>query len=185
MENKYHIDVTPEEDQLFRTLKTPQKIDNILNISLFKNKIFWVVLIIHVVILSLIGYAASPDKNQLTPETSSNIQHTEQDPLLSDKNVPIDGKPKETTPPHSPKQNISVADKNVPMDGKPKETTPQTVNPIADKRCNSLIKEYTIKKGDTIYSISKKYKLNTDKLLKINNIKDINKISIGQKLKFM
>ncbi len=40
------------------------------------------------------GYAASPDKNQLTPETSSNIQHTEQDPLLSDKNVPIDGKPK-------------------------------------------------------------------------------------------
>jgi len=42
---------------------------------------------------------------------------------------------------------------------------------------------YTIKKGDTLSEIAKKYNTTVDKLVKDNNIKDKNKIYPGQKLK--
>lgn len=47
-----------------------------------------------------------------------------------------------------------------------------------------LTQFYVVKKGDTLYAISKKYKLNFEKLKEINNIKDPQKIFVGQKLKF-
>jgi LysM repeat protein len=46
-------------------------------------------------------------------------------------------------------------------------------------------KEYIVKKGDNLYSISKRYKLSFEKLKEINNIKDPSKIVVGQKLKFL
>jgi LysM repeat protein len=46
-------------------------------------------------------------------------------------------------------------------------------------------KEYVVKKGDNLYAISKKYKLDFEKLKQLNNIKDPSKIYVGQKLKFM
>ena len=42
--------------------------------------------------------------------------------------------------------------------------------------------QYVVKKGHTLYSISKKYKVSIDQLIKKNNLKS-NNISIGQKLK--
>ena len=42
---------------------------------------------------------------------------------------------------------------------------------------------YTVKKGDTLSSIAKKYNTTVDALVKKNNIKDKNKISVGQVLK--
>ena len=47
------------------------------------------------------------------------------------------------------------------------------------------LKEYVVKKGDSFHKIVKKYKLNEKKLQTLNNIKDINKLSVGQKLKLM
>ena len=41
---------------------------------------------------------------------------------------------------------------------------------------------YTVKKGDTLGAIAKKYNTSVDKLVKDNNIKDKNKIYVGQKL---
>lgn len=41
---------------------------------------------------------------------------------------------------------------------------------------------YTVKKGDSIYSIAKKYDTTTDEIIKINNLKT-NALSIGQQLK--
>ena len=41
---------------------------------------------------------------------------------------------------------------------------------------------YTIKKGDTLYSLSKKYNISIDEIKKNNNLKN-NQLSIGQKLK--
>ena len=41
---------------------------------------------------------------------------------------------------------------------------------------------YTVKKGDTLYSISKKYNISIDEIKKNNNLKN-NQLSIGQKLK--
>ena len=46
------------------------------------------------------------------------------------------------------------------------------------------IQKYTVKPNDTIYSISKKYKLNVKKLIELNKIKDSSKIVAGQTLKF-
>jgi LysM repeat protein len=44
---------------------------------------------------------------------------------------------------------------------------------------------YQVKQGDNINSIAKKYHLVTNRLMKINNIKDPNKIYVGQTLKFL
>jgi LysM repeat protein len=42
---------------------------------------------------------------------------------------------------------------------------------------------HVVSKGDTLYSIARKNKISFDKLVKLNGIKDVNKIIIGQKLK--
>lgn len=44
---------------------------------------------------------------------------------------------------------------------------------------------YTICKGDNLYRVSVKFKINFEKLKELNNIKDPNKIYIGQTLKLM
>ena len=41
---------------------------------------------------------------------------------------------------------------------------------------------HTVKKGDTLWSIAKKYKTTVDKIANVNNIVDENKIDIGQKI---
>ena len=66
------------------------------------------------------------------------------------------------------------------------KTWPNTKKAIPVKQSNShYIKEYVVKKGDTFYGIVRKYKLNAEKLKKINNIKNENTIQVGQKLKLM
>ena len=53
---------------------------------------------------------------------------------------------------------------------------------IPTKETEKVTKDvYTVKKGDTLYSIAKKYYLTVDELKELNNITD-NTISIGQKL---
>jgi LysM repeat protein len=44
-------------------------------------------------------------------------------------------------------------------------------------------KEYTIVKGDNPYKLAKKFHVNYEELMKVNNISDPRKIQIGQKLK--
>ena len=61
-----------------------------------------------------------------------------------------------------------------PMDGKPPEIKPS--KPKVE------IKYYTIKKGDTFYSIAKNNKISITRLQKLNKIQDISKIYVGQKL---
>lgn len=51
--------------------------------------------------------------------------------------------------------------------------------PLETKTSNT----YTVKKGDTLTSIAKKYKTTVNKLVKLNNIKNKNLIYPGQKLK--
>jgi LysM repeat protein len=60
-----------------------------------------------------------------------------------------------------------------------------TPTPIAKIVNSKYTQSYTIKKGDTIHSISKRYGLNTKKLLEINHIKNPNNIRVGQVLKFL
>lgn len=48
---------------------------------------------------------------------------------------------------------------------------------------HNLSQKYVVKKGDTLSAIAKKYKTTVAKLKKLNGIKDVNKIYIGQELK--
>ncbi len=43
--------------------------------------------------------------------------------------------------------------------------------------------EYSIKKGETLWSVGKKFKINIDELIKINNIHDITKVQTGLTIK--
>ena len=57
--------------------------------------------------------------------------------------------------------------------------------PVVKEKVSRYKKEYVIKNGDTFYSIVRKYKLNPERLKKINNITNENKIQAGQTLKLM
>ena len=47
---------------------------------------------------------------------------------------------------------------------------------------NNILDEYIVKRGDTLYSISKRYNISVDEIKRINNLKT-NDISVGQILK--
>jgi len=63
----------------------------------------------------------------------------------------------------------------------PKVPSPTPV-PLPPSSSNTVT--YTVKQGDTITKIVKKYKLSTKSLLELNHIKDPNSIKVGQVLKF-
>ena len=135
----------------------------------FKSS-FWLVLAIHlfggVGLLSLTGgtkTANAEDKKFLESKESQFVGVEQPTPTPTPEPV------KEEPPPkHSPKDNWPK--------GKPKVVYP--AKPI-------ITKEYVVKKGDTLYAISKRYKLSFEKLKEINKIKDPQKIFVGQKLKFL
>jgi LysM repeat protein len=62
---------------------------------------------------------------------------------------------------------------------KVKQMEPKKVNNDYPSKPEVIV----VQKGDTIYKISKKYSVSVDNIMKINNIKDKNKILLGQKLK--
>ena len=62
---------------------------------------------------------------------------------------------------------------------KPMEQTPKQAAPAQ----KSSPKYHTVKKGDTLYAIARKYHTTVDKLCKINHIKETSILSLGQKIK--
>jgi len=71
------------------------------------------------------------------------------------------------------------------LDGSKKPLNKSKEKRISKKESKSLEKEdenHIVKKGDTLFSISKEYNISISDLIKINKLKD-NEISIGQRLK--
>ena len=186
-EQQYHIDVTPEEDNMFRTKPMKKKTTD-KYISNF-NVILGVVLIAH-----LIGAAAvfgiTPILN--SKENSLNPAQTSTPTLCSTTE-------NKTTTNNSSSAKPAVT--NVMKDVKPEQTTtntPKVSNALSTKHpiqndcsnktksvsTDNLIREYTVKPGDTIYGISKRYKLVSQRLMDLNQIKNPNQLKVGQKLKF-
>lgn len=80
----------------------------------------------------------------------------------------------------TPKTNETKIAESVPKaTSQPQEKKPEV------KTKSKYTQTYQVKQGDTINSIAKKYRLVTERLMKINNIKDPNKIYVGQTLKFL
>lgn len=162
----YHIDVTEEEACLFTDLpKIEKPAQKIKPLSVSFSKVFCLVLGIHVVAAAaLFGVSLKPTK--------------------PNEDKPAD-KPKESVY-TAEQQSAALQSKNNKIPPTPTPTPAKVVNkPVTATNTSNMTKEYVVKQGDTIYSIAQKYKLNVDRLIKMNDIKDVNKIQIGQTLKFM
>ncbi len=176
-EQNYHIDVSEEESKLF--VEPPPKkeplfdLTKIPKLSLSFPKIFCIVLGAHIVLAGiLIG-------------TSTKASAKEEDKKVLAEPFPS------PTPAPSPAPTPNV----VIQEPVPKVTTKPLPKPspkhlptpavAAPKVQSKFTEKYVVKQGDTFDKIVKKYKLNGEKLKKINNIKDPNKLAVGQTLKFL
>lgn len=61
--------------------------------------------------------------------------------------------------------------------------TEKALKPASNQKNGKLETTYTVKKGDTLSKIAQKYKTTVKVLQNLNNIKDVNKIYVGQKIK--
>ncbi|MBT7959038.1 MAG: LysM peptidoglycan-binding domain-containing protein [Akkermansiaceae bacterium] len=77
---------------------------------------------------------------------------------------------------NSDKVDLSSATKAVVVD--PKNSTSEASSGIKDSGTS-----YTIVSGDTLWSLSRRFKVSRDSLLKLNKIKDPNKLYAGRKIK--
>lgn len=168
----WHIDVTPEEDALFRDdieeIKDAPKKSKIS----FKN-IFLGVVGIHCLVA---GGIAVSSAEAFQPNNKPNLEKP-----VADLPKPYQGVVEQTAATPSPTPEVVATPQPTPIVA----TTP---NPLPQQKPQlkpALTKEYTIKKGDTLYSIARKYKLNVERLIQINKIKNPQQIQIGQKIKFM
>ena len=156
----YHIDTTQEEDNLFKDLPSETKKSTPLKQGGFA-KIFYTVFGIHLIgagLVSLSTFSANADTTKETNKAPEVAPIAESSPTPTPTPVPA------------------------PVVDKPATKAPvqQTNKPVK----KDIAKSYVVKKGDTIHSIAKKYKLSSTRLIQINNIKDTNKIIVGQVLKF-
>jgi LysM repeat protein len=174
-EQTYHIDVSEEESQLFIDQPPKQesrfvlpkfsklfKLPKISKFTLSFPKVFCIILGAHIILAcALFG-------------TSSKASAKEEDKKALNEPFP------------SPTPNVAVQEPVPKVSSKslPKSaTTPSAA--VSQKAQSKFTEKYVVKQGDTFDKIVKQYKLNSEKLKQINNIKDSNKITVGQTLKFM
>lgn len=182
-EQNYHIDTSEEEATLFvdpPVEKKPSiKLPPFPKISLSFPKIFCVVLGVHILLgVALFGTtlkdsSKEEDKKALVEPTPTPAPVPEASPSPTPHVVIQEPVPKiiqkpAATPKPTPK-----------VDSKAPATSPNNVPK------GKYTEKYIVKQGDTFHKIVQKFKLNAEKLQKINNIKDPNKIVVGQTLKFM
>jgi LysM repeat protein len=199
MNSKYHIDTTPEEDNLFnddvvegefkkQKAKSPRTVGTLV-----------IVAAVHLVgIGCLLGFSPLATEKSLSTKDET-VQTTPEQPQQEQTTSPKDNKPAEVAAQVQKPIQPVVAPKTLPKPIEPpnqattqataKIDTPKPIEPPnqATNKINTpkMTKEYVVKQGDTLNGIAKKYRLNTQRLIKLNNIQDINKVTVGQVLKFM
>ena len=158
MDSKYHIDVTEEEDRLFRdqtehengTKRKPN------------SKLIWALVVsAHIGLIGAVVGIPTLLASEPTP-----IQTTKQTSQLKAEDQAFIATPEPAI--------TSNATFNATVTSQPEKPNK-----------SNLTQTYTVKHGDTVYSISRKYKLNVGNLIKLNDLKDPNKIIPGQTLKFL
>lgn len=159
--NPYHIDVTPEEDMLFRDVVKPVSSEK-------RFKMFSLPIMAGVVLVHFAGAAVlfGSSKKETVPVV------TEPEPVPLATPMPV------STPP--PVVNNSL--ENAPKVAAAPQPSPAKTG---EGPRSSITTSYTVKSGDTFYSIVRKYKLNPQTLIKLNNIQDPAKLKTGQVLKFV
>jgi LysM repeat protein len=181
-EPTYHIDVTPEEDALFRDNTKTKNLEKFVPNS-FK-KVFCVVLGVHLLVGAAVAMSSKVSANNPPVNFTDPVPEVPVAKATSVATPQSVTKPiveSETTP--TPKLQATAVANTTKLNEI--QNKPIVKQPAGQHTNEKFVKEYTIKQGDTITNIAKKYKLNTERLIKLNNIKDVNKIQVGQKLKFM
>jgi LysM repeat protein len=182
-DTQYHIDVTPEEDMLFRE-SASNKQQTFFKKIIQPTKLgatLTIVAGLHVaIVLAIIGFTSSSNASEKTTNPNKE-QIAKQEAMQSEPTA---------TPPEVKKTDEEFLAKEInntvgPQPPPESQTSSKQIQQTANKQPVRLLDTYTVKSGDTVYSISKRYKLSVSKLIKLNDIKDPNKISVGQKLKFM
>jgi LysM repeat protein len=164
MKNKYHIDVTPEEDSLFRDKPTKEKP--------FSSKKTFVTVLSLVIVFHLFAALAVIASNSTTT-----VPTLTQNATVVQESQPIED-PTPTPAPVVTTPNI----KPVKVETDLKKEFVESKLKLSDSVPTPKI--YIVKKGDTVYNICKKYKISSNLLVKLNKIEN-NKIIVGQKLKLM
>ena len=90
------------------------------------------------------------------------------------------------------KQEVTKPNSNVAKTDTPKEpqtnvaikTSPDSTTKLAENS-SATIKTHKVKKGETLYGISKKYGISMDKLIEINGLKKNPQLLLGQKIKLV
>lgn len=78
---------------------------------------------------------------------------------------------------------IEVLIKDEPVKEEPIKKEQVIKEPVKkEKKNNDLPKIYIVKKGDSIYRIARKYKLDPNKVLRLNKLKEQEIINVGQKI---
>jgi LysM repeat protein len=167
-EQTYHIDVTPEENNLFRdVLSVTKEKPKTTNFKLVFGIVFAVHLVCAFVVFGIPLTARSCEKATETALLANTSPKEQKKNIVSTKQTS-----------HETSQ-IKEVSRSTNGDIKPKPPTKtQEVQQL-------LAKEYIVKKGDTINSIAKKFRTSTSALVKLNSIKNQNHIIVGQKLKLM
>lgn len=80
------------------------------------------------------------------------------------------------------KPNVTENTKEAKVETAPVTTQNTTANK-QDEKAQTKQKEHVVVKGDTLSTIAKKYGCTVQELAKLNNIKDINRLSLNQVLK--
>ena len=173
---KYHIDVTPEEDALFRDVSI--KKHNFMNKKTFVIS-FITIFAIHILIAAAVMASNFIDSNNNKPYVSTNNSTPLSEPATSTSSTPLPTPTPSPSPIPPPPTDTStaIADNTI--------TSNFTTSHITAVKKPTLTTTYVVRKGDTIHSISRKFKLNVDRLIKINNLKNPDSIYPGQTLKFL
>ena len=195
MNTKYHIDVTPEEELLFSDQPTPT--ENAKQSNPFSMGVISVVVGLHALVLMTM--IASATKATATPYVQDAPKPTQQQEHTQPTQVPTPSPtptPQQVTSPTQDPKTITpnqkeewpLNNKQTQIVARPNPTNPPKKIENSTKQTTpkpTILKEYKVKNGDTIYSIAKKFKLKTERLMKLNNIQDASKIKAGQILKFI
>jgi LysM repeat protein len=150
-----------------------EEIEEVENKAIKMKSAFFIVTGLH--LLAVGGIFLLPTIKSYATEKEDKKFLLENAPIVGTDNV-VEEKPKPTPLPKVIREVPNNISKNYPS------------NPIkkqSEKKEDKYVKEYVVQKGDTLNKIVKKYKVNKTELKKLNNIKDENKIFVGQKIKFL
>ncbi len=162
--NQYHIDVTPEEGMLFRdAIETEAPVA--------RHKMFNLPIVTGIVLVHFAG-AAALFGTSLKKDTESIPSATPTPATVAATPTPAPTPVEKVSPSASPQITQSPPQTSPPKGGEVPHPSSKTTS-------------YTVKQGDTFYSIVKRYKLSAKALTELNDIKDPSKIRVGQVLKFV